>query len=637
VRAEVYHIEIAPQFLQPAKIPAKSTLVGHIRTVSGAANFGLRELIRLKKLGRGTAPGFLLALCVISVGNFRLDRSSDRPRDASQFPGASIVEKIQAAIDSCGADPCVVTIPAGRFKASSIKSWPHSDRNNSKVGISVPSSVTIDGGGQAQTFIEVTRAPNDPPATLFENSGPKNENIRISNLSVNWEDSASTFNWVSIMLFRKCDRLELDHLHLQGNPNKLVNLLDGSRAQIHDNLFDLLSTSYGFGNNSLSFGHFDSAATVPATAGVVRDNEFTVTAAYPKFSMLVLSQSGIDVSHNIFANPSRPKQNDTTAIEMGADNTGRLPENVRISENTFRGSSIAYGGLSNSEIVSNNLFHGDIYIALQDGTVASLSGLTIADNELHFGSIVVNGLEKTMTSHVHISENRISDGNISIGNPAFVTDVEVIGNSVKYSDNHNGIDCNACSLIRNNSVRDVGQNAPGDKHAGYQVSGSVLEMSGNAYIDDQREYSGGTICSAPSADATDCSTSGNSRWILLKGGEWGRDWVNRTLYTNRGNFLIRAFTSNSTLELEDDIDPLPQATAYHLYVTTFSAFALFNAKIDRFANNLADAPYGSFRSAAIQEAGTINIGSMSGNEFTPYTCRGTCSVDYRGTSSGTKP
>jgi hypothetical protein len=52
---------------------------------------------------------------------------------------------------------------------------------------------------------------------------------------------------------------------------------------------------------------------------------------------------------------------------------------------------MTYGALANSEISGNFLDHGDIYVALQSGTIASVSGLTIADNELHFGSISVGG------------------------------------------------------------------------------------------------------------------------------------------------------------------------------------------------------------------------------------------------------
>ena len=57
-----------------------------------------------------------------------------------------------------------------------------------------------------------------------------------------------------------------------------------------------------------------------------------------------------------------------------------------------------------------------IYIALQDGTTASMTGLTIARNELHFGSIGVNGLERVSTSRCAITGNLVFDGNIGVGN-----------------------------------------------------------------------------------------------------------------------------------------------------------------------------------------------------------------------------
>jgi hypothetical protein len=65
------------------------------------------------------------------------------------------------------------------------------------------------------------------------------------------------------------------------------------------------------------------------------------------------------------------------------------------------GASIAYGGVANSEISGNFLEHGDIYVALQSGSTAS--ELTIADNELHFGSIGLGGLEHTITGRAVVT------------------------------------------------------------------------------------------------------------------------------------------------------------------------------------------------------------------------------------------
>jgi hypothetical protein len=68
--------------------------------------------------------------------------------------------------------------------------------------------------------------------------------------------------------------------------------------------------------------------------------------------------------------------------------------------------------------------------------------------------------------------------------------------------------------------------------------------------------------------------------------------------------------------------------------TTYNAFELNSAVIERFANNLATAT-GGFRHAAVQENGTVHIRSISGNVFHPYSCSGKCPVDYR--SSVTAP
>ncbi len=549
-------------------------------------------------------------------------------RDATQFPGASIVEKIQAAIQNCGSEPCEVVIPAGTYDSSAIRTWTRQDKVGAKVGVAIPSNVKIQGTGEGHTTIRVTRSAGDPPATLFVNADRPNRNIRISDMTIVWNDSDSQYNWVSILRCSECSDLELTHLWLEGNANKLVNLLDNTRVDVHDNTFLLRSISYGHGDNALSVNRFDPDVTPDDVSGVIRNNKFIEAGDFRTFSMLMVSQSGLYVTSNTFENASSPNTTYATAIETGVDNTGHLPGNVRISDNVFRGSSIAYGGLNDSEIRANSLFHGNIYVALQTGTTASVAGLTITDNEIHFGSIGINGLEHTITGRCTISHNRVFGGRIGVGNASNIQDVEVSDNFVRYSRDTNGIDCNACSIIRGNIVREIGQNGAGDVHSGYLIGGNVVDVSDNLYIDEQHDYDAGTICSVAGPSSNVCLTSGKSRWVVPKGGEWGGGWTNRTLFTERGDLLIRAFVQNSLMELENDVPYIPPGTRYHLYRTTYNAFELNGASIGRFANNFAISESGGFRHAAVQENGKVRIDSLYGNVFLPYRCVGTCSNDY---------
>jgi hypothetical protein len=110
-------------------------------------------------------------------------------------------------------------------------------------------------------------------------------------------------------------------------------------------------------------------------------------------------------------------------------------------------------------------------------------------------------------------------------------------------------------------------------------------------------------------------------------------WTNRTLFTERGNFLIHAFVSSSLVELEENAPEknapiFPEGTHYHLYHTAFNGFELNGAVIERFANNMVIATAG-FRHAAVQEDGTVRIRALSGNVFHPYSCYGKCAIDYR--------
>ena len=550
-------------------------------------------------------------------------------RNAADFPGVSIVEKIQAAIRDCGANPCEVYIPAGTYEASPIATWKARDFSGASIGIVLPSNVELRGAGAGHTVIRLTRSQGDPPATLLANADPPGggRNIRIRDMSLVWTDSSSQYDWVSIFVCHGCSGLELDHLSLEGNPNKLVNLLDCTGSSVHDNTFRLRTTGYGHGDNALGVSRFNPATTVGAEAGVLRANHFTQTGDSRTFSMLIVAQSGLYVHDNVFEGNLPPPGN-ATGIESGQDNLGRLPENVKISGNIFHRASIAYGGLVNSDISSNFLDHGDIYIALQSGSTSSVAGLTIADNELHFGSIGVSGLEHAFTGRCLVTRNRVWDGRIGVGNRLVDADVEMSYNDVRYSPEV-GIDCNACSVIRGNEVRDVGQRSPGDLHPGYLIGGNVEDVSNNLYLEDQQEYERGTVCSVPSASSRSCMTSGQSRWILLSGGEWGFGWTNRKLFTGHGDQLIRAFVSSSLIELEQDAPALPSGTRYRLLRTTFNGFELNNAVIERFADNAAISSTGGFKHAALQEDGTVRIRSLSGNVFRPYSCFGKCATDYR--------
>jgi len=549
-------------------------------------------------------------------------------RNAADFRGASIVERIQAAILDCGAAPCQVYVPAGNYQASAVSTWQSRDATGSRLGIILPSNVEIRGAGEGHTVIEVRRIAGDPPAILFANALSSAGNIHLHQMSIVWNDSSSTFNWVSILVCHACRQIELDHLSLEGNPNKMVNLLDCTDSSVHDNTFLLRTTGYGHGDNALSLGRFDSKIEVEGQAGIVRDNHFEQLSDTGASSMLIVSQSGLYVHSNTFE-AHLPPPAKATGIESGQDNLGDLPRNVKISNNVLHGASIAYGGLDSSEISGNFLDHGDIYVALQSGSTDSVTLLTIADNELHFGTIAIGGLEHTFTGRSLVTRNRVFDGGIGVGNSPVLRDVEVSFNTVRDTRGRAGIQCDGCSVIRGNLVREVGQDGPSDRVPGYAIYGSVVDMSDNIYLDEQHEYDGGTICSVANPSSTQCLSSGRSRWVLLRGGEWGFGWSNRVLFTDRGNRDIRAFVSSTVLELDKQADVFPAGTRYRLYRTTYLAFQLNGASIERFANNVAIATTGPYRDATIQETGKVVVRNLSGNLFRPYKCSGTCAIDYR--------
>src|ERR1039458_8074317 len=123
--------------------------------------------------------------------------SAKGTRSAADFPGASIVERVQAAIRDCGPNPCEVYIPAGTYNSSPVASWKNRDGTGTRVGIAIPSNVEIRGAGKGHTIIQVTRSAGDPAGTLFANANESNRNIRLRDMSIAWTDSSSTYDWVS--------------------------------------------------------------------------------------------------------------------------------------------------------------------------------------------------------------------------------------------------------------------------------------------------------------------------------------------------------------------------------------------------------------------------------------------------------
>jgi hypothetical protein len=177
------------------------------------------------------ALGWLLVafFASLSSAQVRIENAAQKgTRNAAEFPGASIVERVQAAIRDCGANPCEVYIPSGTYNSSPISSWKKQDSTGARLGIAIPSNVEIRGAGGGHTIIKVMRSASEPAGTLFANASESNRNIRVHDMSIVWTDSGSTFDWVSIFICHGCDRVELDHLTLEGNPNKLVNLLDST-------------------------------------------------------------------------------------------------------------------------------------------------------------------------------------------------------------------------------------------------------------------------------------------------------------------------------------------------------------------------------------------------------------------------
>src|SRR5664279_901942 len=139
------------------------------RVTKHASHYYIRVLLWLLFASAGWSP--LPAQVSIEAG------AGKGARNAAEFPGASIVERVQAAIRDCGPNPCEVYIPAGTYNSSPIASWKNRDGTGAHVGIAIPSNVEIRGAGKGHTIIQVTRSAADPPGTLLANANETNRNI----------------------------------------------------------------------------------------------------------------------------------------------------------------------------------------------------------------------------------------------------------------------------------------------------------------------------------------------------------------------------------------------------------------------------------------------------------------------------
>jgi len=541
---------------------------------------------------------------------------------ASQFSGASIVEKIQAAITSLSGGPGVVVIPAETFVASPVSSWQLGYNGGygsagQTVGVIIPSNVTIMGAGAGLTIINVTRIVSDPPAFLFvnKNYSTGDSNIRLSGMTINWADSSTVSYSACISLFDYVDKLEIDHVEFIGEANNLCNNLDCTHFDIHDNRFAISTKNSGNnGNACLGIARFGGTQASPVTpyinaGGHIYNNYFIQTdnSVNTQFSMLVVSQSCVVIEGNTFDGYTQTKGNVRVgnSIEMGTDNLGLLPSYITIKGNKFLGTAgMNPLNIFNSDITENDCFMSSILVQ-SAGTGYGLSdtGVHVEGNHIRWGSITI-GNDDAGTGRSTVIGNVVedsgdnpdgtsysSDFGIAVYNSVTNAQGSVIKNNVvKYG--AAGIIAAGASVIDGNII--INSNSQQNGTLALQINppgnGDTFKtaiVNNNTIINDQNAYTTGTIGMVATPTGTSYISSGVSVWVYLTGGTWS-NWTNRWLWVGSTRYAIKTFLDANHVELELPVY-IASGTAYSLQnnsgtTSMYTIMSLANG-IGSFTNN----------------------------------------------------
>lgn len=568
---------------------------------------------------------------------------------ASQFglgqttDGEKLV-RLQQRLDALGkSGGGTLQLPPGQMLlATGCSEWTSdyqsSDGNNPfTVGLRIPSHVRIVGAGMQKTIFRYIRLAGDPVCSLFANVDRVNGNsdISLSDLSIETEDetgAAGTANssFSAPIYMNRVSGFRLEHVHIEGNTDRQINLMDVDGASIQRNRLAVNSTGYGYGDSSIGVNR--STAILPPTPLVrIENNVFTEIGSYPTFSIIVATATDILIANNLFdLETFRPGIVGGNAIEVGPNVGAEAPARIVVRANTILGGEVWPFWASDTRITGNRIVDGGIGVTAADRTTTtSLSNVTITHNVVQSGSIQAQAVTSGTLTNLQIADNQVSDGWIQVqGNLA---GAEILRNSIRNSPG-DGIDCYGCTVIAGNRVENVGQSDPWDGASIAINVGSlgaefwVERADHNTVVDGQADYNAGQICGVSEEDANEC-VSGKARFVRLAGGSWDPAWTNRTLYLNGAQLLIRRFVSAVELELEKPA-AIPLGSAYQMFHTTAVAFQLYS-NIDSFSFNAGSAMQGWRQAAIVQQnaAGVITVGSWGDNVFSPYSCSN-CSFLY---------
>ena len=555
----------------------------------------------------------------VSIGTTLLPKEMASVRIANEYPGASIVEKIQAAITDLGGAG-EVSIEPGTYVASAVSTWQTGVGAATKAGVLIPSDVTIACTGGGASSITYTRSGSDPVAALFVGTG-SNSGIRITGcrISVTETSVSNQSTYAAPIYLHTCDRCEVDHNVIQGNSNR------------HDNWFLVNSTAFAYGDSAIGLNRGSASSTYyDVFAAKIHDNEFIEIGPNNTFSLLLVAQGGVDIYNNTFdLYHYRAITTTGNALEAGLDATGEFGLNVTIRGNMFLGGAGVYPlALVAGDVRGNKFYHSGLGLTAAGGSVSTINySVNVSDNDFRYSSIrCTNQKGDSGYRHVVLANNRFWDGQMVVEGAAShtVSDTTVINNTI-WNAPDTAIECTRCSVVSGNTIINPGQtDYTSVTNVGISINGDTRAVTYNTVSEDQNTYNDGTVCSVVNSSSSTCLVSGRSDWVYVTGGTWSASWTNRTLYISGRNQLIRGFSDTSHLQIETAA-LIPSGTSYNLHRTTYQGMQITAAVDSLIGNQFLNRGSGWNSNAMVGGGDSVN--KYAGNYASTGGCSN-CVADY---------
>jgi parallel beta-helix repeat protein len=556
----------------------------------------------------------------------------------ADFTGASVIEKLQAAVTSISATGGTAYIRPGSYTASSCSTWA-SDGNSGYAGVLVPSGVTVQFDSKATiSWTHTSSEQSENPCRMVEAFNVSSVNIQGGNFTFTETGGGSPI--MGGVYFRNCTNCTISEMTISSSLDRAIAISDSLQFHVFNNSITSVDSASANAGNSI-IGFTVSSGPVNVESGSFDHN--TVISSGPKAtSTVVVAQSGVRVTDNIldFKHYMAGGAAGQDSIETGYDGLARPVENVVIANNTIYSVDHSQGlirlNIANA-IVDHNYTEAPLLITAAGGASPNPSSQIVIDTNHFFGSgINVNcqtddaGWRSVAITNNHlkwtsgISVTRCTTSHTYFGQD--LNGVRVVNNIVDYP-NPNAIGFNIVTsgIVKGNTVYNVSGTT--GSYGFFLNPGTNFQLSavtGNTVINTlpTADYGTGTICSVTDPYSypvsTTCSGTATNT-IYLSGGTWTQQWTYGILTVGANTYHILGFIDAQHATLLETVN-IPSSTSYNLPGQGSNGYAYGLAgTFGDFSGNIGIALNGwPGGGGAIQETGTPTFSRITGNYLSPF-------------------